>query len=204
MSSYISKPCTAFVKYRLLASGPLVEVALAVKTAVDTNPSGAILVFDDATGRVIDLDLRGSKADIIERLSRPRRGETQENLKDACEPRGRGRPKLGVVSREVTLLPRQWEWLATQPNGASATLRRLVDEARRNSGPQRKRRAAQEAAYRFMHGIAGDFPGYEEATRALFADDRSRLEQCVAGWPEDVRMHVLRLVFAGQDRLTSS
>lgn len=174
-----------------------------MKTAVAADPSGAILVFDDATGRVIDLDLRGSKADIIERLSRPRRGETQENPKDACEPRGRGRPKMGVVSREVTLLPRQWEWLATQPNGASATLRRLVDEARRNSGPQRKRRAAQEAAYRFMHGIAGDFAGYEEATRALFADDRSRLEQCVAGWPEDVRMHVLRLVLAGQDPFTS-
>ena len=204
MSSYISKPCTSFVKHRLLASGPLVEVALAVKTAVERDPSSAALVFDDATGRVIDLDLRGSKADIIERLSRPRRGETQDSLRDACEPRGRGRPRLGVVSREVTLLPRQWEWLSTQPNGASATLRRLVDEARRNSGPQRKRRAAQEAAYRFMHGIAGDFAGYEEATRALFADDRTRLEQCVADWPEDVRMHVLRLGFAGQDRFGSS
>jgi uncharacterized protein len=192
------------VKHRLLAAGPLVEVALAVKTAIETDPSSAILVFDDATGRVIDLDLSGSKADIVERLSRPRRAETQENPNDACEPRGRGRPRLGVVSREVTLLPRQWEWLAAQPNGASATLRRLVDEARRNSGPQRKRRAALEAAYRFMHGIAGDFAGYEEATRALFADDRSRLEQCVAGWPEDVRVHVLRLVFAGQEPFISS
>ena len=204
MSQYISKPCTAFLRTRLLIAGPLIEVALAVKTAATTDPSSAILVFDDATGRVVDLDLRGSKADIIERLSRPRRGETQESLKDADEPRGRGRPKLGVVSREVTLLPRQWEWLATQPNGASATLRRLVDEARRNGGPQRKRRAAQEAAYRFMHGIAGDLAGHEEATLALFADDRPKLEQCVAGWPEDVRMHVLRLMFAGQDRFTSS
>ena len=204
MSPYISKPCTAFLRHRLLIAGPLIEVALAVKTAVETDPSGSVLVFDDATGRVVDLDLRGSKADIIERLSRPRRGETQESPKDADEPRGRGRPKLGVVSREVTLLPRQWEWLATQPNGASATLRRLVDEARRNSGPQRKRRAAQEAAYRFMHGIAGDFAGYEEATRALFADDRPGLEQCVADWPEDIRMHVLRLGFGEQDRATSS
>lgn len=204
MSLYISKPCTAFERHRLLISGPLIEVALTVKRAAERAPSSAILVFDDLTGRVIDLDLRGSKADVIERLSQPRRGETSESAKDACEPRGRGRPKLGVVSREVTLLPRQWEWLAAQPSGASGTLRRLVDEARRNSGPQRKRRAAQEAAYRFMLGIAGDFPGYEEATRALFADNRPRLEQCVAGWPEDIRLHVLRLGFGAQDRPTSS
>jgi uncharacterized protein len=191
MSLYISKACTAFQRYRLLISGPLVEVALAVKRTLEADPSSAILVFEDATGRVIDLDLRGSKADIIERLSR--RGEAPEGSADAGEPRGRGRPKLGVVSREVTLLPRQWEWLAAQPSGASATLRRLVDEARHDSAPQRKRHAAHEAAYRFMLGIAGDFPGYEEATRALFADDRPRLEQCIGAWPEDIRMHVLRL-----------
>ncbi|HEX3845631.1 MAG TPA: DUF2239 family protein [Steroidobacteraceae bacterium] len=204
MSIYISKPCSAFERHRLLLSGPLVEVALAVKRAVEKDPSSALLVFDDLTGRVIDLDLRGSKADLIERLSRPRRGEMPESARDACEPRGPGRPRLGVVSREVTLLPRQWEWLAAQPSGASATLRRLVDEGRRNSGPQRKRRAAQEAAYRFMLGIAGDFQGYEEATRALFADDRPRLEQCVAGWPKDIRMHVLRLGFGAQHRSSSS
>jgi hypothetical protein len=106
---------------------------------------------------------------------------------------------LGVVAREVTLLPRQWEWLATQPGGASAVLRRLVDEARKNGIPQQKRRAAQEAAYHFMLAIAGDLPGYEEATRALFADDRPGLEQRIADWPEDIRAHALRLAFGAPD-----
>jgi hypothetical protein len=214
VSDLISKPCTAFDGHRLLLSGPLVEVALAVKTASENGSSNAILVFDDATGRVIDLDLRGSKADIIERLSqppqsvagryRPRADAASEPAKDeVSEPRGRGRPKLGVVAREVTLLPRQWEWLAAQPGGASAVLRRLVDDARRSGGTRQQKRAAQEAAYQFMLAMAGDLPGYEEATRALFADDRPRLEQWIADWPQDVRVHVLRMAFGPQDHPTS-
>lgn len=214
MSNLISKPCTAFDGHRLLLSGPLVEVALAVKTATENGSSDVILVFDDATGRVIDLDLRGAKADVIERLSRPpltsvgryrpRSSEVSEPEKvEVSEPRGRGRPKLGVVSREVTLLPRQWEWLAAQPGGASAVLRILVDDARRNGGSRQQRRAAQDAAYQFMLAIAGDLPGYEEATRALFADDRPRLEQWIADWPQDIRSHVLRLMFGAQNHPTS-
>lgn len=205
MSLYISKPCTAFLGHELLVSGPLVEVALAVKNVGGRDRLRPALVFDDATGRVVDLDLRGTKSDIIERLSRTAevanasadesRAGAAPATKQAPEPKGPGRPKLGVVSREVTLLPRQWEWLAAQPSGASATLRRLVDEARRDSGAQRKRRAAQETAYRFMLGIAGDLPGYEEATRALFADDRQLLEQRIADWPQDIRAHALRLAF---------
>jgi hypothetical protein len=205
---HLSKSCTAFEGHRLLLSGPLVEVALAVKTAMANGASAAILVFDDSTGRVIDLDLRGTKADIIERMSRTRQSfigrfrppsEGLPTVKEASEPRARGRPRLGVVSREVTLLPRQWEWLEAQPNGASAALRRLVDEARRTGIPRQKRRAAQEAAYQFMLAIAGDRPGYEEATRALFADDRSTLERRIAAWPKDIRVHVLRLAFGTQD-----
>jgi len=206
MSNPLSKPCTAFGGQLQLSSGPLIEVALAVKAATERDPSIMILVFDDMTGRVIDLDLRGTKADIIERLSRPpqtsaahyrpRPGEMSEPAKDEIsEARGRGRPKLGVVPREVTLLPRHWDWLAEQPGGASASLRRLVDEARRTGGTRQQRRAAQEAAYHFMQAIAGDLPGYEEATRALFADDRSRLAQWIAAWPDDIRSHVLHLAF---------
>ncbi|GGA97873.1 hypothetical protein GCM10011491_27650 [Brucella endophytica] len=206
MSDLLAKPCTAFDGHRLLLSGPLVEVALAVKAVTDNRSSNAILVFDDATGRVIDLDLRGSEADIVERLSqpprmkagryRPRADEAAELTKDeSSEPRGRGRPKLGVVAREVTLLPRHWDWLAAQPGGASAALRRLVDEARRSGGTRQQKRSAQEAAYHFMLAMAGDMPGYEEATRALFADDRPRLEECIADWPQDIRSHLLRLTF---------
>lgn len=194
-------------------SGPLIEVALAVKTAVEKGSSNPFLVFDDATGRVIDLDLRGTKADIIESLSRPPRTivgryapdqtkPSEHEKEDASEPRARGRPKLGVVAREVTLLPRQWEWLATQPGGASAALRRLVDEAKRNGIPRQQRRAAQDAAYQFMLAIAGDLPGYEEATRALFADSHSRLAQCIADWPKDIRVHVLRLACGPTDHPT--
>lgn len=211
MSNSISRPCTAFDGHRLLLSGPLVEVALAVKTATESRSPNLTLVFDDKTGRVVDLDLRGTKADIVERLSQPPQTfagryrlppsevSEPESKDEVSEPRGRGRPKLGVVAREVTLLPRQWEWLATQPGGASAILRRLVDDARRNGGPRQQRRAAQDAAYHFMLAIAGDLPGYEEATRALFADDRNRLEQWIAEWPQDVRSHAMSLAFGPQD-----
>jgi hypothetical protein len=212
MSDSTRRLCTAFHGHRRLFSGPLVEVALAVKAATDRGSPEAILVFDDATGRVVDLDLRGGEAEIIERLSRAplvvvgryrplpddRSGPEQD---ETSETRGRGRPRLGVVSREVTLLPRHWEWLATQPGGASAALRRLVDDARRHGSSQQRRRAAREAAYQFMLAIAGDLPGCEEATRALFADDRPRLEKWIADWPGDIRMHALHLAFdaAGPD-----
>jgi hypothetical protein len=210
VSNPLSKLCTAFGGQRRLLTGPLIEVALAVKAATEKDPSITVLVFDDTTGRIIDLDLRGTKAEVIERLSQPprisigkygrRSSDASEPTKDeASEPRGRGRPKLGVISREVTLLPRHWEWLAAQPGGASAVLRRLVEEARRNGGTRQQRRVAQEAAYRFMQAMAGDLPGYEEAIRALFADDRSRLEQWIATWPQDIRLHALQLAFGPPD-----
>jgi hypothetical protein len=173
---------TAFDGHRLIATGPLADVALTVRAAIDGSGSGPVLTFDDATGRVIDLDLRGSVAEIVARLG------------EQVAPRGRGRPKLGVVAREVTLLPRHWEWLATQPGGASVTLRRLVDEARRSGGGQSRFRAARDAAYRFMSAMAGDLAGFEEATRALFAGDRARLEQHGAAWPVDVCAYTLKLL----------
>lgn len=205
MSYVLSRPATAFAGNRRLLCGPLIEVALAVKAAVDSDGVSRLLVFDDESGRQIDLDLRGTKADVIDRLSRPPQSfvgryappspSMEPAKEDAAESRGPGRPRLGVVAREVTLLPRHWEWLGSQPGGASAVLRRLVDAARRTTGPQQQRRAAQEAAYHFMLAIAGDRPGYEEATRALFADDRTRLERCIARWPQDIRAHVVRLAY---------
>ncbi len=190
----------------MLSSGPLVEVALAVKNALERDAARTILVFDDTNGRVIDLDLRGSKADIIQRLSQPApENAVQPPARRAfrpavsggkvAEPRGRGRPKLGVVAREVTLLPRHWDWLNTQPGGASVALRKLVEEARRTGGSLEKLRTAQEAAYRFMSALAGDFAGFEEAVRALFANDRARFEQQIAAWPSDVRDYATALAF---------
>lgn len=171
---------TAFADDRRLAAGAAAEVAVAVKRAIEAGETAQVLIFDDATGRLIDFDLRGGEADVAARLTPPE------------ETRGRGRPKLGVVAREVTLLPCHWDWLAAQPGGASVALRRLVEAARRD--PAARKAAARDAAYRVMAALAGDRAGFEEATRALFAGDRARLEAEIAAWPAGVRSHVLDLL----------
>ena len=173
--------CTAFDGSRRLASGPHADVAVAVKQRVRSHPDAAILIFDDQSGREIDFDLRGSDRDIADRI--------EKQFAATAEPaRAAGRPKLGVVSREVTLLPRHWEWLAEQRGGASITLRRLVDQARQaDTGAARRR--AQESAHRFMTAMAGDAIGFEEALRALYAGDAARFAEHTSGWPVDVREH---------------
>lgn len=197
MSLHTSNSATAFAGNQLLQSGSLLEVALAMKAASLRHPETRLLAFDDRNGRVLDVDLRGSDQDIAARLAGP--GEQSVSAEPPQEPRGRGRPKLGVIAREVTLLPRQWEWLASQPGGASAALRRLVEEARRAGKPRQERREAQEAAYHFMLAMAGDLPGYEEATRALFADDRPALEARIDTWPADIRAHALHMAFGSRE-----
>jgi uncharacterized protein len=182
---------TAFAGQRRLITGPLAEVALAVKRT--GAPPEQIAIFDDRTGRAVDLDLRGSDTEILARL--PDTGAETTAQHPASEPRGRGRPKLGVVAREVTLLPRHWEWLNAQPGGASVALRRLVDEARRASGDKDRARQAREAAYHFMSATGGDRPHFEEAARALFADDRRRFAALIAEWPADIRDHAVTLAF---------
>ena len=179
--------CTAFDGTHRLASGPYAEVAIAVKQRVRVHPEAAILIFDDTSGREIDFDLRGSERDIADRVAK--------QFSAAAEPaRAAGRPKLGVVSREVTLLPRHWDWLAAQHGGASATLRRLVENASRASGDDRAvLRQLQERTYRFMSAIAGNLPGFEEASRALFAGKIADMETHMAAWPDDIRTHALRL-----------
>ena len=178
---------TAFTGTTRLVSGPLAQVAVAVKNAESDflSPSAsAVLIFSDHTGKALDIDTRGSDEAIIARYSPP---------PDA--PRGRGRPRLGVVAREITLLPRHWDWLNAQPGGASVTLRKLVDDARRSGGDKHLVKKAHEAAYTFMHAIAGNLHNYEEATRALFANDRARMELLIAEWPHDVREHAMALAF---------
>lgn len=197
MSDLFAPSCTAFEGPRRLASGSLTEVTLAVKEAADGGSLLPLLVFDDASAQVIDLDLRGSKADVIARLPElaARLAPPQTDEETAAGPRGKGRPKLGVIAREVTLLPRHWDWLAAQQGGASATLRRLVEQARRAGGASQQRRMARETAYRFMSAMAGDLSGFEEAVRALFADDRPRMEAHMATWSKDIRDHTLRLAW---------
>ena len=193
MSQHQHQTFTAFEGPRRLVSGPLHEVALAVKRA-EQRDAERVAIFSDATGRAIDLDLRGSDDEIVARLpASPAPG----GARGRRPPRGRGRPKLGVVAREVTLLPRHWEWLTTQPGGASVTLRKLVEAARRANGDKDRSRAARDAAYHFMSAMAGNLPGFEEASRALFADERRRFAALIAAWPGDVRDHIVRLAFSG-------
>ena len=174
---------------RRLGSGTLSEVVVLLK---DAPQGGEFLVFDDASGHQMDLDLRGTANEIPVRHPEPA----------PVEPRGRGRPRLGVVAKEVTLLPQHWDWLNSQPGGASVALRKLVEQARKSSGDRDRIRAAQEAAYRFMTALAGNLPGYEEATRALFAYDRRGFGELIANWPEDVRDYAIQLAFADQNLST--
>jgi len=187
LDSSESRSLTAFDGPRRLATGSLTDVALAVKSATDAGGAG-ILVFDDRTGRVVDLNLEGTPEEVLERLA-----PLPALIEKPATHAGRGRPKLGVVAREVTLLPRHWEWLATQPGGASVALRKLVEEARRTNSAKDRIRETQEAAYRFMSAMAGNRPGFEEATRALFAGDMAKLAELAAAWPEDIRVYALRL-----------
>lgn len=175
---------TAFAGDRRLASGPSAEVALAIKAALAIDTLHAILAFDDRTGRQTDFDLRGTDEEIVARLS-PQSAVTEEAK--------RGRPKLGVVAREVTLLPRHWDWLAEQPGGASVTLRKLVDTARQSGGGAGGLRQAQEAADRFMSAMLGNQAGYEEASRALYAGDAARFIGLTEHWPKDLRDYARRL-----------
>ena len=170
-------PVIAFVGAERIARDRLDRALPAIHAAAAAG--AAPLVFDLVDGRVVDLDLRGDLAEARARLG--------PVLAAAEEKRGPGRPKLGVTAREVTLLPRHWDWLAAQPGGASIALRKLVEaQMKAGEGPERARRA-KETAYRFMTAMAGDLPNYEEATRMLFAGDWTAFDAAVEAWPEDVR-----------------
>ena len=178
--------CTAFSGPQRIASGELRHVAMKAKQAFDLHPDRPVLVFDDADGRTVEVPLELPAADLLRLLAQPHLAASTDA---APVPRKPGRPKLGVVAREITLLPRHWDWLAAQPGGASVALRRLVEDARKVSAGEDRRRAAQEATFRFMQAMAGDAPGFEEASRALFAGDVARFEEQVAIWADDVRDH---------------
>ena len=206
----LDTPCSVFQSGRCLASGRLSEVALPMKAALDASARSLqeppVLMLDDITAEVSDLDWRGTPKEVLARLKAmlattpdpATAGVSDEPDNAAPAPgaapaRGPGRPKLGVVAREVTLLPRHWDWLATQPGGASVALRKLVEVARRDSETRDRVRHASAVAYRFMSTIAGHEAGFEEASRALFAGDQAGFDVLIAGWPVDVQHHLKRL-----------
>ncbi len=173
---------TVFFGFERVAQGSKADVIEQLRRRDDPGP---YLAFDDQTGEQLDLDPR----DLHQGPSSPAHRD------DA--PRGVGRPKLGVVAREVTLLPRHWDWLGRQPGGASVALRKLVEDARHVQADRDTVRAAREATYRFMTAIAGNLPGFEEATRALFAGDAQRFDTLTDPWPADLRAHLHKLSAAG-------
>lgn len=201
MHPSISNSYSSFEGHRRIATGSLQANALAVKRARESGAAGPILIFDDTTGRSMDVDTRGSDDAVLARLAAVAPAAdpaaSPGGTEDSAGPRGRGRPRLGVIAREVTLLPRHWEWLAGQPGGASVALRKLVEEARRSGGEKDRARRAQERTYHFMLAIAGDLPGFEEVTRALFANDLDKFRDLLAAWPGDIRDHALQLASEG-------
>ncbi|PQP88091.1 DUF2239 family protein [Paenibacillus sp. AR247] len=185
--------CTAFLGVRVVASGSLQHVVSTVKDTLDDRGLTQLLIFDDTSGKQIDVDFRGKTDDVLNRLGK-QFGDLPPDTEMEHQPARRvGRPKLGVVSGEVTLLPRHWEWLKSQPGGASVTLRKLIDEARHAGGEQSKRRESQEAAYHFMTAMAGNFHHYEEALRALYAGDLDRFYHVIDDWAPDIRDHIKKL-----------
>jgi hypothetical protein len=197
----------AFDGSKRIASGTLRQVALKARQLIDTRPYARVLVFDGATSELIDFDNRGTPEQMLQRLppDMPQAPEPQavDAPAAAASPTGPGRPKLGVVAREVTLLPRHWEWLNRQSGGASVALRKLVEEARRTHQSKDNARAAQEATYRFMSTMAGDRPGFEEAARALFAHDSVRFHALLEPWPEDISGHLAHLSQAAFEGVSS-
>lgn len=193
------RPCIAFAGTTRIASGSLREVALAVSAWLEQGNPPSVLIYDAVTSEPVEIDLRGTAEEVLGRLEVQAGagfdGSAEEESVESSPPsgRGRGRPRLGVIGREVTLLPRHWEWLGQQPGGASVTLRKLVEAAKRSSAGETRLRQAREACYRFMTVMAGNEPGFEEASRALFAGEQERFDGLVENWPSDVRDHVRQL-----------
>lgn len=188
--------CIAFQGEHLVAEGDRRQVAVAVKAAMARDPEQRVLIFDAHTSWQVEIDLRGSVEEVLARL--PDEADPAQDIvpppsSDATPRRGPGRPKLGVVAREVTLLPRHWDWLAMQPGGASVAIRKLVEQARKAQAGNDRIRHATEAAYRFATVMAGNRPNYEDAMRAMFAGDSDGFQAMTQSWPVAIRDHARRL-----------
>ena len=200
--------CSAFCGEDRIACGALRQVALKAKAIWERGEPQPIFIWENTSGRLIDIDLSGTEADVLGRVKDRQSQQAQGNEANEAhrqKQRGPGRPKLGVVGREVTLLPRHWEWLRTQPGGASVALRKLVEQARLANADKDRTRQSQQAAYRFLSFMGGDRLGFEEASRALFRGERASFESVIADWPADIRDFANRLAAAGlqEDRVAT-
>ena len=181
---------SSFTGYRHIASGPLRTVLKETKTFYDSTQTPDernashhpenLLFFHHGDGRQLDFDLSGSLEDVLSRI------QTREPspVDETPDKPGKGRPRLGVVSKEVTLLPRHWEWLSRQPASASATLRRLVSEASSRENTSSKAKA--ERLGTILWTLAGNLEGFEEASRCLHRLDFEGLFGFSDKWPGDL------------------
>ena len=191
MEPKMDRNYTAFADSRKLAAGNILDVAAKVKKYLMKETKAQILIFDDSSSQV-EIDFRGTPENVMRRLE----NMFAESAEDPSKKTGPGRPKLGVTAKEVTLLPDHWEWLARQPGGASVTLRKLVEDAKKKNHGKDLIRQTQETAYKFMTVMAGDLPQYEEAIRALYAGEAKKFEKMISDWPKDIQEHSLHLAKA--------
>jgi len=176
----------------LLASGDVKLMLLKTKEYLDRGGRESILIFDDLTGVQTEFDLDGTPEQVLAKAAAD--PALIAKFAPGSLPPRPGRPKLGVVSKEVSLLPRHWQWLERQPSGASAALRRVIEAASKSGRAQELARRARDAAGKFMWNMAGNLANFEEASRALYAKDSARLHALIAAWPDDIRIHTERLV----------
>jgi uncharacterized protein len=211
-----SRTYTSFAGNKLIFSGDLDAMLLRTKDHIDQNPTDSVLIFEDQTGQEIDFDFRGTPDDVLSRLpSHPlfiqypvtdetgaglqaEPGQLRPSSPEPGQPKvsnpGPGRPRLGVTCREISLLPRHWEWLDRQPGGVSSTLRKLVDEARKSGYKKELARQSWDAAGKFMWVMAGNLPNFQEASRAFYSKNMDLMESLILPWPIDIRTHLMRLV----------
>lgn len=195
---------TAFAQQRIIASGTPEELVPTLLAARALDDSLFPVVFKDATGERIELDWRDDLSAMLGKLRQQEFGNSLTENTNVATRTGPGRPKLGVIAREVTLLPRHWDWLASQPGGASVALRKLVEAARKANTALDQARQSLEAAHRFMNFMGSDQPGFEEASRAMFASDFALARKEIRLWPEDLRRYAEALMLkAEQDSLSA-
>lgn len=186
MKPNIDTICIAFSGDIKISSGPILKVAEATKKHLIKKPNSDIQIFDHDTGQFLEVDFRGSLSQVVERMKKSFIIETEKI-------RGPGRPKLGVVSKEITLLPKHWDWLNLQANGASGSIRKLIDEAMKRNVAKDELKRSQNSVYKFMTIMAGNYPLYEEALRAFYANDNAKFKYIITNWPKDVRDHLLKM-----------
>lgn len=167
---------TAFVGNTRLITDSLLNVALAIKN--QQHDSAPILIFEDQTGKQIDVNITGSESDIQQRYAE------LETVKKV------GRPKLGVISREITLQQKHWDWLDLQNSSASAVIRKLIDQELNNAQSESNIMMTKQTTDRFMSAMLGNMPNYEEATRALYQGNKEGFLELIQDYPNDLKEYL--------------